>query len=456
MRGAEALVLAFLAGALVRGWTLHRFRGFPSNRLHVAALLFGFVVAASCVEQIWLLQIQRDLPAPFLQDLFSYAGRSYVRAIGGYTMIFHGMLLLEGLALLLLAGHYSRSRPEYPMRLVTMLIIGATGAALVNIGHFLSQLFGTGQPVAKFSEVFTGQRWTVHIGDVNAAASFFVMLLLIAFSLAWEDRPKRGIWAAAGAVSGLALWMTASRTAMVAVLIIAVICAAVLVLRRSTHRIAVAAIAIVALVGSIAFVIRFLTVDFFSVEAIEAIGIRRTFLLVTVRMLEWQPAFGVGIGQYQLWSPHFIPTELSETSYARENAHNQFAQIAGELGIVGLATFVGALGVSLWHRGRSSRPHTPVRPVLPVLLGLGAFILTWLGGHPLLVAEVAYPFWMTLGIVPGLISSDDRLGWKPVAAAAVMALALSVSIPSRVGSKQNLIDSPAPATALQKISATGT
>ena len=49
MRGAEALVLAFLAGALVRGWTLREFRTFPSTRLHIAALIFGFVVAASCV-----------------------------------------------------------------------------------------------------------------------------------------------------------------------------------------------------------------------------------------------------------------------------------------------------------------------------------------------------------------------------------------------------------------------
>ena len=32
-----------------------------------------------------------------------------------------------------------------------------------------------------------------------------------------------------------------------------------------------------------------------------------------------------------------------------------------------------------------------------IRLALAAFILTWLGGHPLLVAEVAYPFWITLG-----------------------------------------------------------
>ena len=78
MRGAEALVLAFLAGALVRGWTLREFRTFPSTRLHVAALIFGFVVAASCVEQIWLMQIQRDFAWPFCRRCLTYASRNYL------------------------------------------------------------------------------------------------------------------------------------------------------------------------------------------------------------------------------------------------------------------------------------------------------------------------------------------------------------------------------------------
>ena len=67
MRGAEALALAFLAGALVRGWTLREFRTFPSTRLHVAALIFGFVVTASWLEQIWLIadpaRLRMALPA---------------------------------------------------------------------------------------------------------------------------------------------------------------------------------------------------------------------------------------------------------------------------------------------------------------------------------------------------------------------------------------------------------
>ena len=91
--------------------------------------------------------------------------------------------------------------------------------------------------------------------------------------------------------------------------------------------------------------------------------------------------------------------------YQRENAHNNFAQIAGELGLVGLLSFLAVLVMSLW-RGDRNVVHTML--VMPVLLGLSAFILTWLGGHPLLVAEVAYPFWITLGVAAALVAADSR------------------------------------------------
>src|SRR5687767_776971 len=84
MRGAEVLVLSFLAGALMRGCTLHRFRDFPSNLLHIAALMFGMVIAASCVEQIWFLQIQRDAPSTFFGDLLTYGVRNYLTSLRGF------------------------------------------------------------------------------------------------------------------------------------------------------------------------------------------------------------------------------------------------------------------------------------------------------------------------------------------------------------------------------------
>jgi hypothetical protein len=70
--------------------------------------------------------------------------------------------------------------------------------------------------------------------------------------------------------------------------------------------------------------------------------------------------------------------------------------VAGELGLVGLAAFLAVLTLCFWPPDRS-RQHDPV--IAAVIPGVAVFIVSWLGGHPLLVPEVAYPFWLTLAIV---------------------------------------------------------
>ena len=80
----------------------------PVNRLHVAALIFGFVVTASWFEQIWLSQIQRDFALPFLQEVLTYASRDYLTSFRGFGGLFRAMLLLEGLALLIYVARYTR------------------------------------------------------------------------------------------------------------------------------------------------------------------------------------------------------------------------------------------------------------------------------------------------------------------------------------------------------------
>jgi O-antigen ligase len=112
-------------------------------------------------------------------------------------------------------------------------------------------------------------------------------------------------------------------------------------------------------------------------------------------MIEAHPLFGVGIGQYPQSSGHYSSPALLAI-YPRENAHNNFAQVAGELGLIGFAAFLAVLAICFWLPDRSRR-RDPV--VAAVVAGLAAFIVSWFGGHPLLVPEVAYPFWLTLAIV---------------------------------------------------------
>ena len=389
VRGGEALVLAFLAGALLRGWTLHRFWRLPWDRLQLAALLFGLLVAASCLEQLWLLGATS-------RSLFDYLIRHYLTSFRGFGAIFSAMLILEGLALLVYTAHYCRIQPDLGWRLARMLVIGAIAAAAINFWFFVHELIETGEPRARLVDFFVRLRWSAHVGDVNAAGSFFALFMFVAFGLALKDRTYRAAWTGAGAMLGLALWMTKSRTAVSAVLVVGAlyIVRATIVRSISWWRLVILAVAVSALmVGFASQVAR-------SSAAARSVNYRRMFLETTSHMIEAHPVFGVGIGQYARWSAHFSSPALIAI-YPRENAHNNFAQVAGELGLTGLAAFVAVLAVCLWPRDRSRSGH-PV--VAPVLGGLAVFIVSWFGGHPLLVPEVAYPFWIALAIVPGTTS----------------------------------------------------
>ncbi len=153
-------------------------------------------------------------------------------------------------------------------------------------------------------------------------------------------------------------------------------------------------------------------------------------------MLVANPLFGVGVGQYTLWSYHFAAPELL-VFYQRENAHNNFAQIAGELGIVGLLVFSALLALAL--RRRRDPSSTPDLVTAPVMVGLAAFVLSWLGGHPLLVPEVAYPFWLALGVVAAGSLATSSVRYAHALVAVVFAL-LAVSMPWRVQAKAQTVD----------------
>jgi hypothetical protein len=428
MRGAEALVLAFLAGALVRGWTLREFRTFPSTRLHVAALIFGFVVAASCVEQIWFAQIQRDFAWPFVQELFTYASRNYIVTTRNFGMVLRAMLLLEGLALLLYTARYTAHRPEFGTRLVAAIIAGASATAVLTIAV---QFLEAREAATTFLD-FVSKRRGVHVGDVNASGSYFALTAFIASGVALHASRRRVMWLAAGLLLFVVMLMTGSRTAVAAAGLVGVLFLLRVALTHSRYaiRAAGAAAAVVLVLGAAYLILRTT-----GATPSQALSIRWVFLRTTSAMLAAEPSFGVGIGQFAASAERFGPPDLF-TLWRPDNAHNNFAQIAGELGVTGLITFTAVLALSLWHRNRGREFAVFLAPVL---LGLYAFVLTWLGGHPLLVPEVSYPFWLALGIAAALVAADAV---APLATgiAGTAALLLALSIPFRVNGLSGQLD----------------
>ena len=431
MRGAEALVLAFLAGALVRGWTLREFRSFPSNRLEIAATIFGVVVAASCAEQIGFMQLQRDFAWPFAQELLDYASRRYMASsFRSFGTIFNAMLLLEGVALLVFVARYAREQPQFADRLVAAIVAGLAGTAALTVWEVGAELFETGQVKARFIEFLVVRRWTAHVSDVNAAGSFFAMGMFIALGMMLRSSRHRVAWAATTCLFAGTTWLTHSRSALVAVLAMLVCIAAAITIGRIIGVAKAVAVAAVASVALGVAVWDFLGPEYFGPQAQTAVRIRWLFLGTTWRMLVSEPLFGIGVGQYFLWSRAFSTPELL-AHYQRENAHNNFAQIAGELGTVGIVCFVAVVAGALWRSRAEPNTHASLNPAL---LGATVFILTWLGGHPLLVEEVAYPFWLALGAAATLAAANTR--WdvpsRLVAAGVIVVLA---SIPFRIGGK---------------------
>ncbi len=130
-------------------------------------------------------------------------------------------------------------------------------------------------------------------------------------------------------------------------------------------------------------------------------GFRTQFNETSARMVAARPLFGVGVGQYYRTSTLFLSPQLA-FSYGLENAHNNFLQIGAELGLVGLGLFVVWIGAPIVRGVRAIARDPRDGRLLGATAGVAAFAATGLFGHPLLVSEVAFPFWIVLGLVTAL------------------------------------------------------
>ncbi|MBN2706273.1 MAG: hypothetical protein JXR89_07525, partial [Deltaproteobacteria bacterium] len=99
----------------------------------------------------------------------------------------------------------------------------------------------------------------------------------------------------------------------------------------------------------------------------------------------------------------------------KENAHNYFLQLAAEAGLPALACFLAILyavfagGVRKMRRSRASPAESGLQKGF--LLGIAAYLITMLSGHPLLLSVQQFCFWMILAqavICPPPAAADKR------------------------------------------------
>jgi hypothetical protein len=293
----------------------------------------------------------------------------------------------------------------------------------------------------KFWEVLAAYSPTLRTSavfpDLNAAGSYLAMTVLLSGGLIFAGRRLHVRWILATCLMLGALWLTGSRSALVAAPLAGVLVLAVMASLKGRSPLRPA------LIGAAVLMLMALAIAQSSENTgrplSPAASIRVEFTRTGLRMFSTHPVFGVGVGRYYLLSTKFSSAQLRGVDL-RENAHNNFLQILAELGIVGLALFLWILVAvrrHVWAALVASRA-SPI--LLGAVGGLSAFLLTCLAGHPLLIPEVAYAFWLALGLTAGLAAESQpaadehliRKWWaSPRLLVGAATLLLIVSVPIR-------------------------
>ncbi len=406
---AETLTLAFLAGSAARRaasprpFSLSAPVRWSATILIAAALASGIVSAGIIVA---------EYPGSSLAELFQTFLASHYMV--NSSPLSSTMLFMEGLMLLLVVADTCGGDREKRDSVLRMMVIGAAAAAALNVLRIVTAAMRQDDAWTAFYVYFGTARANVHFPDMNAAGSYFAMMLLVSIGFA----ARAPVLAILGTpVIAAALWIAGSRTALAAALIAGSV-AGMLTMRsrpaRAKALAAIVAFAVLAIVALAAW--RFYPAGRNEVGG-AAFAYRILLAKAALTLTSTYPVFGVGLGRFY------------SLSGQTENAHNNFLQIAAELGVPGLVLFVALIVFALRETWRTLGPPGPS---WGLLAGLAAFLLTCVGGHPLLVRGSAYPFWMALGLaaVPsGVVPPMTR---RARLAAICVALALAATVPFRM------------------------
>ena len=411
LRWAETLVLAVLAGALAGPGHHTRSSAVGSSALPKGVWPFACLLVTACAASSaleWRLSRVGDPgTVASVADLVRSLSTTYLhRDAAPVPGLVDAALLMEGVALFLLILHCSRRDPDLPRRLAVASLAGAAGAAAVNLSAVVERVVSSGAPMEELVWYLGGVgRPSSHIADVNAAGSYFLLMTLTGIGLTLAGGRR---FAYSGALLSLAVgtafWLSGSRTAVAAALIVCVGSLLRSAWRRKpirSRRATLAAAALLAVVLPVAVLWAYPGRD--GVDgALTSARIRVAFVATSLSMWGTDPLFGVGAGRYYGTSERFMDPFIQDLW--RENAHNNFLQVGAELGVLGLAGFVGLLvtGTRSVHDALRTRAG-PTEPLLAgAAAGITAYLVTCLAGHPLLTPETAYPFWIVGGVAVAL------------------------------------------------------
>jgi O-antigen ligase len=420
IRLLEQLVLAFVSGAGLRWW-----REAVDVRLGEPAALIAASTIASCIAVQPALLIRR-LPDATASDHFRslFQDGEYFFRSGVWDPLFFAALTVQGAALAVTVERVVRRRAATAGQALRMAVLGHAGVAALNLEQIVGGAIRTGDAWRAFVNILRDVRVS-RFYDVNAAGSTFLLMLLAGVGLFPGGRRWMKV-ALAALIASLAagLWVAGSRVALAAgaVVVLGMLWVIAWRTRGRTRWLAAAGLATVLAASGLTALIYPAARN---VSAAQAATTRRILAETAINMWRAAPVFGVGVGRFFEESSRFGGEALkveAAVSVANENAHNYFLQILATEGSVGLAALLLALGVVIMPATRAERTtRVPLRRWL--LAGVIATLLTWMAGHPLLVPEASFAFWLSLGVLAALAPPPAAGAWRTaIAVGAVLVL----------------------------------
>lgn len=411
-RVEEAAVLGLLIGWLFHSLRHGGRRTWTAGGLVAPALMFAAVVAASGLVETGLVQAWHAYPWPFVHDVVRFLTVDYLTATpdarpwaqwpGGLAFVNHAALLLEGVGLLLCVLTLCERDGGLARSLPAVIVFGAVGAAALSFVSVAEAylidptLLGLLQP-----------RFSAITPKLNAAASFLALALFMAAGMAAGRTRARVVWATIAILLLCSLVLTGSRTGLIAVVVGLVPMLVGVGRSIAWQRVAtpsssaIAATLVLGLgFGAFAGAVASMPVAQARTTVAAALSERAELALSGRRLVAARPLFGVGVGQFRLVAPSFASERIYELNPGAQ-AHNFFVQVASELGLSGVLAFIWLLWTALLPRRRPRRGSSDLER-LGIMCGLTAYLVTCLGGQPLLTGVVAYPFWITLAL-PGVL-----------------------------------------------------
>ena len=241
-RFVEVLALAFITGASARRAFDRRPFAIPPRLawtaapLVVLALASGIVQAAVVSAEQPVLSRGGWFPIGLIRDDLLLA-----------NPLTTALQFAEGLLLVLLALECCGADPKKRTRAARMMIVAAAAAASLNVLRVTTVAMREDHFWRAVRTIATQFRINIHFADWNAAGSYFAMMLLVAAAFAIRRAAR---YAVPIALLAAALWLTGSRTAFGAVILVALALGAIDIGRRGDRRAPViAALAVLVLLA---------------------------------------------------------------------------------------------------------------------------------------------------------------------------------------------------------------